>query len=380
LTDLSRAKRMMNAMPADKFRERIEIRFETDFRKHQQSCLALLHGVCGGRGLPDCWRKVAVIDSELRPLLDECVALLQGTMARRAGLDDGVCDIADALLEHLSGLADVGWRRFTVPGSEYLTERTGIVQVRFPAASIWDLPFAAHEFAHSVEPQITAVDEDGTRFEILTRLLTNMGIEAQQQAFLREHFADVLATYAVGPMFGWAAAVLYFDPLSAFDSEGQLDRHPSSAKRMHIILRTLEAMDETRPEGEPVFEMCRVEMKKLWGETLAAAGHTTELDGGTIAQLNREQSDLFQIIDDNLPLLRYAGWEQAQALAERVGDDDSLPLLGANTSIVDVLNAAWVKRLARPGADVFELHRIEGKSEKICHMIIKGVRNNGFNV
>jgi len=99
LTDLSRAKRMMNAMPADKFRERIEIRFETDFRKHQQSCLALLHGVCGGRGLPDCWRKVAVIDSELRPLLDECVALLQGTMARRAGLDDGVSNIADALLE-----------------------------------------------------------------------------------------------------------------------------------------------------------------------------------------------------------------------------------------------------------------------------------------
>ena len=47
---------------------------------------------------------------------------------------------------------------------------------------------------------------------------------------MSEYFSDMVATYAVGPMFGWAASVLYFDPISSFDTEDLLDTHPATAK------------------------------------------------------------------------------------------------------------------------------------------------------
>jgi len=127
--------------------------------------------VRSGMRMQDCWHAFTVLDANFRPLLEEFVSLLQGIMQRRARLDEGICDIADAMLEHLCRLADVGWRRFTVLGSDYLTERTGVVRVRFPAASIWDLPFLAHEFGHVIEHDVCADDDDGTRFEVLTRYL-----------------------------------------------------------------------------------------------------------------------------------------------------------------------------------------------------------------
>src|SRR5438876_7699162 len=135
LADIGRAKKAVSNMAGDRFRNRMQIRFDSDLTKHQNDSLALLEAVRDGKHLQDCWQSFSVIDSELRSLLEECVSLLQGTMERQAGLDDGICDIADAVLEHLCLLADVGWRRFTVLGSEYLTERTGVVRVRFPSAS-----------------------------------------------------------------------------------------------------------------------------------------------------------------------------------------------------------------------------------------------------
>lgn len=371
LADVSRARKAIASMADDRFRDRMQVRFDSDFTNHQNDGLKLLGVARTSKDLRACWRSFIVLDTNLRSLLDECVSLLHGTMDRRSGLDDGICDIADTLLEHLCDLADVTWRRFTVLGSEYLTERTGVVRVRFPAASIWDLPFLAHEFAHVVEPYIKAENDDGTRFEVLTRFLYENAPTAQGRAFLREHYADILATYAVGPMFGWALIFQQFDPISAFDAESDLETHPSAAKRIHVILRTLEAMDGAEPDGGSSYHGCRVQMERLWKITLAVGRKPRELPKRTITQLDRQQADLFRIAEKELPSLRYLGWERARTLAEQVAAGDSIPVPDAGVSVVDALNAAWVIRLARPDADVFALQSTGTKFEKICQLIAR---------
>lgn len=372
LADVSRAKQAITSMADGRFRDRMQVRFDSDFKKHQDHGLELLNGARGSMNLQACWRSFIAMEADLRSLLDECVSLLHGTMDRRAGLDDGICDIADALLECLCKLADVRWRRFTVLGSEYLTERTGVVRVRFPAASIWELPFLAHEFAHVIEPDIRADNEDGTRFEVLARFLAENAAGAQEQAFLREHYADILATYAVGPMYGWALIFQQFDPISAFDSEDDFESHPSAAKRMHIVLRTLESMDGARPGGGSPYHGCRAQqMTTLWETTLAAGRKPRELSKRTVGQLDRQQAGLFHIVAENLSELRYTGWERARTLAAQVAAQDSTPVPDSAVSIVDVLNAAWVMRLAQPDADVFALRSMGAKFEEICQLISK---------
>lgn len=373
LADISRARQAITSMADDRFRNRMQVRFDSDFTKHQNDGLKLLGTVRAGKDLRACWESFIVLDTDLRALLDECVSLLHGTMERQSGLDDGICDIADALLEHLCDLADVAWRRFTVLGSEYLTERTGVVRVRFPAASIWDLPFLAHEFAHVVEPFIKGINDDGTRFEVLARFLSENAARAQERAFLREHYADILATYAVGPMFGWALIFQQFDPLSAFDQEGDLETHPSTAKRMHVIFRTLESMDAADLGGESPYHACRIQMERLWTMTLAVGRKPRELPKRTISQLDRQQAGLFRMAEENLSELRYRGWERARGLAEQVAARDSVPVPvpDAAVSVVDLLNAAWLVRLARPDADVFALQSIGAKFEKICQQMAR---------
>ena len=374
LADIGRARQALDDMANDRLLARMRVRFDTDFTRQQKDSLALLEAVRGGKRMQDCWDAFAVLDANVRPLLEEFVSLLQGTMERRAGLDEGICDIADAMLEQLCRLADVGWRRFTVLGSDYLTERTGVVRVRFPVASIWDLPFLAHELGHVIEHDIRADDDDGARFEVLTRYLAESTPSAQQQAFLREHYADVLATYAVGPMFGWAVICQQFDPVSALDREADLETHPSNAKRVHVILRTLESMDGAQPNA-PKYGACRDQMTRLW-ETMVAAGRKPRgLPVRTISQLDRHQAGLFRIVDENLPMLRYSGWERARALAEYVAASDSPTAPDPAATIVDALNAAWIARVAEANMDAFALRRMGGKFERICqHIAGKGGR------
>jgi hypothetical protein len=373
LADIGRARKVVSNMADDRFRNRMQVRFDSDFTRHQNDSLALLEAVRDGKNLQDCWQSFSVMDSDLRSLLEECMSLQQGTMERQAGLDDGICDIADAVLEYLCRLADIGWRRFTVLGSEYLTERTGVVRVRFPSASIWDLLLLAHEFGHVIEHDIRADDDDGSKFEVLAQFLNKSTQGAQQHAFLREHYADILATYAVGPMFGWAVISQQFDPISAFDPEGDLDAHPSAAKRMHVIFRTLELMDGDEP-GLLRYGGERARMIQLWEAMLAAAGcKPGGLQRKTISQLDRDQAGMFRVVSEHLPMLRYSGWDRARTLAEQVRASDAPPEPGPSVTIIDALNAAWMVRLAQPDADVFAMRHIGEKFEKICqHIVRKG--------
>src|SRR5690348_13545260 len=96
LADVGRARQAINEITGDRFRNRIQVRFDTEFTKHLENGLALLETVRDGKDLRACWRSFIAIDSDLRSLLDECLSLMQGTMDRLAGLDDGICEIADA--------------------------------------------------------------------------------------------------------------------------------------------------------------------------------------------------------------------------------------------------------------------------------------------
>ena len=97
------------------------------------------------------------------PLFEESLALVEGALVRGAKLDNGLCQIADALLDELRTKADVAWGRFTILAEgEFFGEMAQIIRLRFPEVSIWNLPIAAHEFGHFVGPELKQPGPFGT--------------------------------------------------------------------------------------------------------------------------------------------------------------------------------------------------------------------------
>jgi hypothetical protein len=82
------------------------------------------------------------------------VEVLGGLALRQAGLDDGICRMADALTARpkLFLPPNVHWGSLTVPAQREALDETvsQILRLGFPEWTIWALPLAAHEFAHVI--------------------------------------------------------------------------------------------------------------------------------------------------------------------------------------------------------------------------------------
>src|SRR3712207_3335452 len=62
-----------------------------------------------GDPLPECWDTFRGVKRQSEPIFAECLAFLEGALLRRAGADDGICRVADAMLSDLSKRAGVRW-------------------------------------------------------------------------------------------------------------------------------------------------------------------------------------------------------------------------------------------------------------------------------
>ena len=99
--------------------------------------------------LERAWKRLHAAQERCRVLFAEYLACHHGVAARRTGVDNGLCAIADALLDELELPPKIRWPGFTVlSNSEYFDEMASIIRLRFPEVSIWNLPVAAHEFGH----------------------------------------------------------------------------------------------------------------------------------------------------------------------------------------------------------------------------------------
>lgn len=300
----------------------------------------------------DSWNRLQTDEEEGSTLFGECLAFLQAARARGHDVDADLCEIADALLDELAGgLTNIDWKRFTVLATEeFFRDLAQIIRVRFPFSGIWDLPVSAHEFGHFVAGRLNVGRPGGSHSlpfqeykEGFKRQHADRGDE--WMFYLEEYFADVFATFALGPAYACTCLLLRFGPVSAHDENDK--QHPSYAKRAYAILQTLRRMSQEKDAQE--LKTAADALGEFWNQALTSAGQSTtvpeeEFVGGLV-------SNFYEMLKSGAPGARFNRWETAKKQCPWV-ENGKLPdgIQAADLKISDLLNTAWLCRMT-PGTN-----------------------------
>ena len=379
--ELARVKQCIEADYVDvKLRQRVGVRFENLLAEQRNATEIVKSMAGGGEPLPDCWEKFRRIQAECKPLFRECLSFIQGALARKAGIDYGLCEIADALLIHLSERSDVPWRRFTILAEEeFYLSTAEIIRLRFPDSSIWNLPTAAHEFGHFVGPELKK--DLGSRFqypfqEMLAQANQNppelWPHKSKDWYYLHEQFADVFATAALGPSFACTMILLRLDPTLAYTEDFT---HPSAAKRVHAMLWTLGEMNEAEPGVWKPYRGVIDRLRNVWRESLQAVDQSESLPDAEAVTLETRIRELYNLLRSRIPSVIYTieQWRQAEKQAEELKlEKEAAPARRLpEATLRDVLNAAWLRRLACD-PDLYKISQIGERTRRII--------NDGMNL
>lgn len=355
---------------APSLRRAVRNRFEWLMKAREKELDMLRKQVDGNLALDICWENFRTTRKDCRMLFRECLAFLEGALIRGVGLDDGICQVADAILADLSYKADIPWQRFTIMAEgEFFTNLTEVIRLRFPEFSIWNLPIAAHEFGHYVAEQLRK-GEPSDPFVTILHGEGRFEPDERDIRFLHEQFADLFATYTLGPAYACTSILLSFDPRTA-DRDG--DEHPAAAKRVHFILKALEEMDRDSV-AQPQLGIINT-LRSLWQGSLEAVGKPEPLSPDVIGQLNSRLNQLYvQVAEKSQRLAgaRYNSWSRAALLsAKLLSDKEATQLLEEHQreiTLPDVLNAAWLCRIKH-----WDTHRhlVSGKALALCLEIVR---------
>jgi hypothetical protein len=288
------------------------------------------------------WEQLKDIENECRPLFAESLQFLQGTLFRRAGLDSGYCNLADAMLFDFKEHTGLDWNRKTIfAENEYFTGLAQIIRLRFPHYTIWELPVAAHEFGHFAAGEILARVEP----QLFTQILNREGLQADERnlRLLHEQFADLFAVYALGPAYACTCLLLRFSPLAS-DQDGY--EHPSEVSRAYWILRTLQIMDE-EDETQPMFGV-RQDLESAWGKARLAVNRIWPLPPEIRLPLNERLETLYRrAVNKRLVGARYKSLSDAYRLYDKLKRAEHPSEAEEKYyNMQDVLNGAWLARLA----------------------------------
>lgn len=318
------------------------------------------------------WQQLRSVSDSCREFFKETLEFLGGAMLRNLHAGNDICDIADALLERLSKKTEIKWERVTLLAeSHFFTESTGLIRLPFPDYGIWNLPISVHELGHFIGPRIS--DRKGG-FPFQTRLAAieekhqeEQGSEeemAQEISHLREFFSDLFAVYALGPAYACSGILLSWDPQDDTACQDG-ETHPSHAKRVHFILRALNEMSKATDEDPYHNFACN--LGKLWQRNLKSAGRVTCLDEESIPPLNYLLLELYPIVDQFRPTLRYAGWKRAMELSFEFPLKNKIAeVLARKYEIPDVLNAVWLWRLRQKTENKNLVHKVNREAIALC--------------
>jgi hypothetical protein len=357
----------------DALRSRVTALFEEQFTQQLQDLNALSGLVEDNQPLDACWSSFKATRRACEPLFEECLALIAGALVRSNGADNGLCQVADALLDDLSRRLDIPWGRFTILAEkEFFGEMAQVIRLRFPEVSIWNLPVAAHEFGHFVGPELKKPAAAGTYTYPFQDELIGATQQGNQNWFhLHEHFADLFATYALGIAFAGTCILLRFNPLNAFTDTEQ---HPCHAKRLYVIHRALQKMNLKAYKGFIDY------LEEIWQRNLKAAGSREQLEPQEILQLDVLLDRLYEIAGSKLALIQYKDFVRAYSLSNALLTDGELAhIVKPEHSLTDALNAAWLYRIEHEVEDNDLLSEIETRVIKICHEILRQRGKDGMH-
>ena len=335
--------------------KRVRGRFGNDLLGLRNQCQSLRSRIQGGASAEAGWGQLDKLQADASDLLRECLAFLEGGLVRAAGLDGGICALADKMFEALNDQTDLCWQRFTLlAAGEFYSTLSGIVRLRFTDTDIWSLPVGVHEFGHfvSATPRFAEFTEMSDR---------EKGNDPRYESHLRELFSDLFATYALGPSLVLTCALLRFSPSGA-----ESNTHPSNAQRVWWMLETLASMDNT--EGDAMFAPIAARIRDSWTAAVKASGQPETLTDKEISRLRPWLLDLYDLVNSRLPMVRYRNILRAQDMFQGFRDDHT-PALRPEDGIPDVLNAAWLYRLNTADPNASDLRRIGDQAFQMCENI-----------
>jgi len=277
-----------------------------------------------------------------KEVFDEYVDFLHGLAMRDAGLDGEICQLADELTR-IWKMRDVD-HSLTIPTRQEAITSTlaRIIRLGFPEWTIWALPLTAHELGHVV----------ASKNEQLRGFVEEEGAIEPARSHLEDYLADAFATYVMGPAYAFAAVLMRFNPVSAYDDDYE---HPADAKRAYFVFNILQLMNEQADLKDPytgIIDQLRLE----WNAALEQAKQPVKLETRDEEQLNKWIASL-----KAKDLLRKAitvtysadRWDSAVELQGKIEQhlkdgERGIEQLGS-LELRDVLNAAWLSRIHNPG-------------------------------
>lgn len=337
--------------------------------------------------LADAWQSFAEANFEGQRVFAQCLDFLGGIAVRRMGLEGGICGVAERLVSAFAFDTGVSWSSVMILGEERLFDNvaqiTQIIRLRFPEWDIWSLPFTAHEFGQLVANGESVrglreflVDEERR----LRRLLEDVQLQqselqavapailalrsdcvgthgsprveqflAQQRNHLHSLFADIFATYFLGPAYIYARLFLRLRPTLAFNDESD-SSSPVEARRIAVMVSTLRQMSEagkrdTYTPGPYDGELRRFET--LWESAVkpVVRGYQSGFKFGAPYDSWFEQMYNLLRTEHGLVGFKAQDWEKAEALSNGLLQFQPAP---PDLTAPIILNAAWHCRVRNP--------------------------------
>ncbi|MFD0273124.1 hypothetical protein ACFVHB_04310 [Kitasatospora sp. NPDC127111] len=321
------------------------------------------------------WADLAAEQDKLTPVKRELLAFVQGLLMQRSVLERDFVEATTRLLDDLTIRS--GIKRdvlLSVDVSEFLAPSTSMMRFRFTDTTVWALPSMVHELGHHAANHLLA--ETKPEYLYSRPVVAHLGTaavaerdvsdvtEKKARDWLNELFADVYATYALGPAYPLSVIALRAVP-DGFDDD--LGTHPSWNRRVVTMLGALHEMSE-RPSSTDqnarfaLFADSVVE--PLWRST----GAEPLPPDDPAAQQSAEQGrDMVRKLAANTPAdLLYPIGADVDRLATGLAEQPAGPPDG--TTPAQVVGAAWLWWLNHWNAGRWLTDQVSRSALRLCVM------------
>ena len=218
------------------------------------------------------WERLKEIE-RIKPFWSEHIEIVAGLVLRDDrfdGFEGKLCLLSDELVQICQNRAPFNNRAtLNILGREQSTPKDllNAVYFRFPAWSVWALPFTAHEFwhaaahdlhrgEHSLGNKIRDDNPAGAKTDDLDALW--------KDPVRQDCMADVFGVHVIGPAYAYTAILLSLDPFSDTDRQ-----------RAEAIFAALDSLSEIPEDGVYYSSSKTPDLKELrncWTNACRTAG------------------------------------------------------------------------------------------------------------
>jgi hypothetical protein len=288
--------------------------------------------------------------SGLGKVWEEAFALAGGICLRHEGLDDGLCQIADALIEETNWISG---KAFAVPSRSGVSILPNVVHLSFPEWTIWALPLTAQEVwqlrlrgSESGRPiRSTRILDAVLEHAQLTENKSFSELKKSAPALWGDsdfhcHMGDVFGVFSLGPAYACAAIDLALDPSQEI-----------SKQRALTIFHCLSLVDEYKPvQGV---------LEGQWREVATDKDMTLKYQEWNEAVLSYLKTTSAGFVLDR--------WkEQRGSLMDALRTVEKTHFDVGRTKLRYLINAAWKGRLEYPS----ETDQIAKKCKELAELIL----------